>query len=267
MSLNDLENLKNQLFALDDHSFNEIFSQERVELFGGKENYKRHLEFSCKIFPYIHLIEVLLRNRINYALINAIRSHQSSLFTSEEWLFDLIENNIPHPRFSDFKKKLCEILKPQIQTELSSKSNDEKKEIHSILISKLNLGTWRDIIAFSHEIDKVFFSEKCNLKKDIFPKLYSVFENSNSDFESFLDPVCHKGIDEKFPNLSQRIVIFVSFFTSLRNRMFHWEYLFKYDPNGHYSRIQTRFGSSKFSLVANEENIERYLKRLLESLS
>ena len=69
------KNLKTHLediFALNSNHFELLFSKERVEAFEGHQNYKENLEFIQSIFPSLQVIEVLLRNKIDYFFKRAI---------------------------------------------------------------------------------------------------------------------------------------------------------------------------------------------------
>lgn len=286
------KNLKTHLediFALDSNRFELLFSKERVEAFEGQQNYKEHLEFIQSIFPSLQVIEVLLRNKIDYFFKRAILHSDTEL--REEWLLDFYSFNFKPMLISDRIKKQIETLQDKIFLELKSiegrlkykailglsqrqswvrflNQSKNRKEIHTLLVSKLNLGFWVSLFAIHSYIQRAW-RIKLDFAKNIFPNLYTFLSvpSSQERYRLFFDSCCHQQIEkiyENHQNTLNKIIILLSMIRIIRNRISHCEYLLKY--NDSHSSIGVCFEKEFYYLRGSRKNIIEYLEVLLEDL-
>lgn len=144
---NDLIRATDSLYQVDEATFNKLFSAQRIQNFGGWMGYKNYYQSSKPLYPAIHTLEVVLRNQIDRTL---------SKYNPQDpyWIMNLFFYNA---RTLRDKNQQIAISKAQKNIEsaienLSCFQNStisafwnnyqDKKEIHNILISRLNLGFW-----------------------------------------------------------------------------------------------------------------------------
>lgn len=277
------------IFSLSEKDFNRLLSEERVKTFGGQESYKNHLLFIQEIYPSLQMIEVLLRNKIDYFFKKAI-TQSSFTSLSSEWLLDLYATNFKPLQISSWVKTDIEKLQNKIHSELLSmkkrlnfthnkdsrknwiaflSSAKNRSQIHNLLVSKLNFGFWINIFSLHFYIQRET-KIQLNLAKNIFPSLYSTFSNQlgREEFLRFFDTVCHNSIDNLLfsnqQNTLHKIIVFVSMIRVIRNRISHCEFLFKY--NSSHSSIRLFYQNNTFYLRADKNNIAEYLDYLLKDL-
>lgn len=263
----DLIKITDRLYQLDEANFEKLFSKQRVKSIGGQKNYEDYYEFSKSLYPAIHTLEVILRNKIDSVL---------SQFDSKNpyWIMALYFYNA---RILKDKNQQKAILKVQRNIEnviqdlphskkyptisLFWEKCQDKKDFHNILISRLNLGFWITILQ-----NNKFFNDAYNLNIDfaqcIFPKLENRIRTDRSEFFGFLSK--QKQISHKVQGVthSEKTLILVSFLSSIRNRLNHCETLFK--PNSKKPSITTKLYGIEVYFDCRKSKILKLLINILE---
>lgn len=255
-----------------------LFSPKRIESFGGATKYLSHLQFTQEIFPLIQNIEIILRNKIDEVMRGYSKTWLIDLYLLDFEFFGLDYQTLEESKQEAYGKtqevigkELSKIFKQEKIPFEKHKKDKAKilsiKDIHERLLSKMALGFWISIF-----LNNDFKS--LDLHSIIFPKLFANVKRDEGIFWSFLGESDHSYIKRDNPNHRDRLLILISFLTSIRNRAFHWENLLKVSNQGGkiHSSIRTSFvcfNKTKplyLSFKTGRKNIKKYLKMLLEDL-
>lgn len=278
------------IFSMDKNTLDILFSEERINIFGGKEAYKDQLLFIQEIYPSLQIIEVLLRNKIDLYFKKTI-AQSSSTFFSNEWLLDLYSINFKAFQIPSQAKIGIEKLQNKIFEELQRmqekfnykevphqtkrqswilflRQSSNRDQIHSLLLSRLSLGFWTRLLGLHFFIQKAT-NLRLDLAKNLFDNLYNSFAIQGNEklYCKFFDCVCHQDISTLFANKrsgSNRVILFVSIFRTIRNRVSHCESLLKSVDN--HSSIYYKLGRETYYLRADKKILVDYLHMLLEDL-
>lgn len=255
-----------------------LFSTKRIESFGGAYKYLSHLQFTQEIFPLIQNIEIILRNKIDAVMRGHSHTWLIDLYFLDFGFFGLEYQKLNEDRQENYKKsqkdlskELSKIFKQEGICSKEYKTDKNKilsiRDIHERLLSKMSLGFWISI--FLNNDFKSF-----DLHSIIFPKLFARIKEDKNFLLSFLDEGDYSYIKRYNPNHRDCVLILVSFLTSIRNRVLHWENLLKTSNQSGNIRSSIRtsivcFGKNKplfLSFRTGRKNIRKYLEMLLEDL-
>lgn len=272
--MEDLIAITDSLYQLNDKDFVSLFSKERVNSIGGKISYQNYYECSKALYPAIHTIEVILRNKIDKVLCKYNPK-------SPSWIMDLFfyinQNHLNTKKESDIEKikeSIAKVVSKLDRTHQYSSVGDfwnrcqNKSSVHSILISRLSFGFW--ILILKNE--KLFcdiHQTSIDLAKTIFPILANKISKNPSLFFSFLHNKSRREFQikankktKKLLSASEKTIILVSFLNSIRNRLVHCEFLFKRGES-----ITTKVASKNYYFDGKRKNIKKYLITILEEFS
>lgn len=262
-------------YSTSPQDFEKLFSLERVQSIKGQDNYKRYFEDLKALYPAIYTIEIVLRNKID----SAITQHRP------HWIVELYLSNT-QVKQSDIVGKMKEKIKKELIKEhkkpqhitkypiffssLWNQADQSKRDqIHHCLVSRLNLGFWIMILQNKKTLEDIF--ENISLSfANIAPQLGSFLASNKGKKVVKL----HYKYRDHYESLAwlddeEKTIIFLSFITSIRNRLMHCEFLFKNTES-----ITTKYRNKRnkrnkpfyFSLKDTRKNIANYLKTILEYL-
>lgn len=254
--LRELIDTTNKIYSIEEKRFKELFFYQRVDNIGGQQRYLEYLDTTKNLYPAIHSIEVILRNRIDH-ILSRYNPH---------WIVKLyFQNNL------DFKKSIDKVLndiegkESHTMTESLWNASPKKDEIHNTLVSRLNFGFWI-VILFNEKTLSNIFNANLDFAKEIFPKLNARISANPSFFFSFLDNSTKKELlgisrnkQNKILKVETKTLILASFITSIRNRLYHCEFLFKRGKG-----ITTRKSKITYYFDDRRNKIFSYLKIILE---
>lgn len=195
--MKDLITITDSLYRVDNKRFEDLFSKERVKSIGGIAQYQNYYESSKDLYPTIHTIEVILRNRIDKVLCN---HNPKSLSWIMDLLLYIIQNHPNAKKGSDtdkIKENIIKVVSKLDQANQYSSIKDfwthcqNKSVIHSILISRLNFGFWI-LILKNEKLLYNIHNSSIDLAGAIFPILANKILKDPSLFFSFL----HKKAEE-----------------------------------------------------------------------
>lgn len=194
-----------------------LISISRLSSYEDKYYHQDNLQLIANITPKIALLELSLRNIIDFALKN---------IKGENWL-ELLKNTINNKNRTDFEEKLLaeikKIEKKYIKHALSPPTQNQ-------YVSSLTLGTWIKIA-------------------DEFRICYALFNPHKLNF-------CHYGGKYNNRQISRaqkrwKIIYAINLLLIIRNKAYHWENLLKLNKNGN-PNITYRY-SKNFKLIASIE--------------
>lgn len=269
MSINedDLIKATDNLYQVDEANFKMLFSEPRVKSFGGQEEYRNYFHSSKSLYPAIHTLEVVLRNKIDSVLsqfdsndpywIMALyfynarvlkdKNQQMAILKAQKNIESVIKN-LPHPK----KYPTISVFWDKCQN---------KQEFHNILISRLNLGFWITILQ-----NNKFFNDTYNTNIDfaqrIFPKLESRIQTKRSEFFRFIGKQKQTPKKVQGATPSEKTILLVSFLSGIRNRLNHCEILFK--PSGGSLNITTKLYDIEIYFDCRKNRILELLVTILE---
>lgn len=261
VDLQELIRATQKPYFADEESFTINFSAQRIASVGGQKKYQDYFEVTKTLYPAITTIEVIIRNRINHALIK----HSSC------WLLDFYFYKWEGK--GNFGKEITAKMKDSIEKiilSLGAKSHDiagflekckDKEVIHYTILSRLTFGFWIMVLHNEKCLNDLYGAD-INFAKSVFPKLEEKLTKDPSLFFSFLH---YESISTLKPLKSRllpshRTLILVSFLTSIRNRLNHCEFLFKGKKG-----ITAKSSRFKACLRDTQSNVIRYLICILES--
>lgn len=268
MSINedDLIKATDNLYQVDEANFKMLFSKPRVKIFGNQKEYEKYYHSSKSLYPAIHTLEVVLRNKIDSVLsqfakdpywIMALyfynarvlkdKNQQMAILKAQKNIESVIKN-LPHPK----KYPTISVFWDNCQ---------DKQEFHNILISRLNLGFWITILQ-----NNKFFNDTYNTNIDfaqcIFPKLESRIRTNRSEFFGFISKQKQPPRKVQGVTSSKKTILLVSFLSGIRNRLNHCEILFK--PNGGSLNITTKLDGIEIYFDCRKNRILKLLVTILE---
>lgn len=269
--MKDLITITDSLYRVDNKRFEDLFSKERVKSIGGIAQYQNYYESSKDLYPTIHTIEVILRNRIDKVLCN---HNPKSLSWIMDLLLYIIQNHPNAKKGSDtdkIKENIAKVVSKLDQANQYSSIKDfwthcqNKSVIHSILISRLNFGFWI-LILKNEKLLYNIHNSSIDLAGAIFPILANKILKDPSLFFSFLHNKSRRELQikaskktKKLLSVSEKTIILVSFLNSIRNRLVHCEFLFKRGES-----ITTKVASKNYYFDGKRKNIKKYLIVILE---
>lgn len=272
--MKELIAITDSLYQIDKKSFEALFSKERVKSLGRQKIYQDYYEDTKALYPAIHTIEVILRNRIDKVLCKYNPK-------SHSWIMDLLfyinYNHSSAEKGSDIekiRKNITKVVSKIDKTHQYSSTSDfwsncqNKSEIHAILISRLNFGFWI-LILKNEKLLCNLYKISIDLAEIVFPILTNKISKNLSLFYSFLHSKSRREFQsrankktKKLLSPSEKTIILVSFLNSIRNRLDHCEFLFKRGEG-----ITTRIASKNYYFEDRKKTIKQYLITILEEFS
>lgn len=252
------------LYQVDEETFKELFSDQRVKSIGGQKEYQDYYRSSKPIYPAIHTLEVVLRNKIDKTLS---KYHPY-------WIMDLCFFNAKKLKDKTLEKTILNTQKniekiiesiSTTETTISSFWNkcQDKENVHSILVSRLNLGFWIVILQNNRLFNNVY-NKKLDFAKEIFPKLTNKIKKKHKIFYDFLSKKSDFSNRLRGMSPSEKTIFLVSLLSSIRNRLNHCEILFR--NNGNSSITAKQYGI-KIYLECRKNKIFEFLITILEEFS
>lgn len=194
-----------------------LISLPRLSSYKSRCSHQDNLQFIAEITPKIALLELSLRNIIDFALRN---------ICGENWL-ELLKDTISIKNRTDFEEKLfVEIRKIERKYIKYASSLPSQNQY----VSSLTLGTWIKIA-------------------DEYRICYALFNPSKLDF-------CRYGGKYNNRQISRaqkrwKVIYALNLLLIIRNKAYHWENLLKLNKNGN-PNITYRYDKN-FKLIASIE--------------
>jgi hypothetical protein len=175
------------------------------------ERYKANLDACQKLYPPLHILEIILRNKIHCSI--------SELFNDREWIFSIIHRK--KTAFSAAINKLdthtMNFLLNQIEesykTSLYITNSQKRPVLEDDLIANLNFGFWTFIL--SKKYSNILHD------KGLFLKTFSAFQFN------------HRPPEKEYYAAESEIRAKIDKVRKIRNRVFHHEKIKNFEYTMH----------------------------------